>query len=192
MPCAKLRPTRRRSCCGCCEPARALQTTAASVSSAPTAMRPSPSVALPTATLPPPHTPACRLAHWLRVFGGPAEVQRQVDAAHEAALREADTTRRVLEQLRRAPRPTQTVTFSSDAIPGDEITIDGVRFVATGRPGEFELREGRPTADAIVLANAFGEQLQFSPRQPLDAGRSRVPPVVAQATGRKQRRERRR
>lgn len=36
-----------------------------------------------------PHTPACRLAHWLRVFGGPEEVQRQANAAHEAALREA-------------------------------------------------------------------------------------------------------
>jgi len=45
----------------------------------------------------PAHRPACRLAHWLRVFGGQAEVQRQVDAAHEAALSEARPNRITLD-----------------------------------------------------------------------------------------------
>lgn len=57
----------------------------------------------------PAHVAACRIAHWMRVFGGPAETRRQANAAHEAALGgaiaaaafvELPTGMPLLEQLR--------------------------------------------------------------------------------------------
>lgn len=56
------------------------------------------------------HSSKCRVAHWLRVFGGEAERQRQVDAAHEEAARAHH--RRGTQTVNIAD---QTWTFSDDA-----------------------------------------------------------------------------
>lgn len=126
-----------------------------------------------------PHTRECRLAHWLRVFGGQAEVQRQVDAAHEAAVYLGYAEPRTQSaglRITGIDRDARSITFDSSQVrAGDSFTIDGVTFVAS------------------TMARSL-EAVQFSESQLIEAAqpRSRVPPAVAKATQRRQRKERRR
>lgn len=91
----------------------------------------------------PAHLAACRIAYWMRVFGGTAETQRQANAAHEAALGEV----RPGFGLGR-PGPEQGFGWLGGKVRTELVELP------TGMPLLEELRQGRITAmERIVIGD---------------------------------------